>query len=218
MNQENKQPDNIEENEVIPTNESSQTKEPLYMIGTWDDTQKKFMKQMIDRAKCYIWLYDNSFRLYKSLWLAYMIPVLVITTFSGVANLGQLGFIDPDNPESERAKIIYPIVLGIINIIAAILTSLMQFFKIAEQKEVHRRAMKDWQQFSTDMEIIFFSQFTVDLRAKKFAKMLQKYKQLLDKSPSIPKIYLYHLAKKYGTSEHLVLPEVVGEIKPLAIV
>lgn len=202
---------------VIDTNDSSQTKEPLYVMGTWDDTQKKFMKQMIDRAKCYIWLYDNSFRLYKTLWLAYMIPVLMITTFSGVANLGQLGFIDPTNPDGYRARVIYPIVLGIINIIAAILTSLMQFFKIAEQKEAHRRAMKDWQQFSTDMEIIFFSQFTADLRAKKFSKMLQKYKQLLDKSPSIPKIYLYHLARKYDTNEHLVLPEIVGEIKPIVI-
>jgi hypothetical protein len=205
---------------VVSTNDtvqSSQNKEPLYMMGSWDDTQKRFMKQMIDRAKCYIWLYDNSFRLYKALWLGYMIPVLVITTFSGVANLGQLGFSDPTNPDTPRARIIYPIVLGILNIIAAILTSLMQFFKIAEQKEAHRRSVKDWQQFSTDMEIIFFSQFSVEMRAKKFDKMLRRYKILLEKSPSIPKIYLYQLARKYDDHESLVLPEIVGEIKPIIV-
>lgn len=190
--------------------------QPSYAMTIWDDTQKKFIKQMIDRGKCYVALYDTSFRLYKTLWLAYMIPVLVITTFSGVANLGQLGFLG-DSDQSDRARVIYPIVLGILNIVAAIFTSLMQFFKIAEQKEAHRRAGKDWVQFVTDMEIIFYSQFSVDLRNKKFNKMIQKYKILLEKSPSIPKLFLNRLGEKYKTTTDLVLPEIVGEIKPLII-
>jgi hypothetical protein len=135
-----------------------------------------------------------------------------------VANLGQLGFMDLSNPQTQTARIIYPIVLGILNIVAAILTSLMQFFKISEQKEAHRRAGKDWQQFLTDMEIIFFSEFPVEIRVKKFEKMLQRYKQLLEKSPSIPKIYLNRLSMKYKDQSELVLPEIVGEIKPLMIV
>jgi hypothetical protein len=189
---------------------------PQFAMSKWDDTQKKFIKQMIDRAKCYIHLYDQSFRLYKTLWLGYMIPVLVITTFSGVANLGQLGFLGA-NEISDRARIIYPIILGILNIIAAILTSLMQFFKIAEQKEAHRRAQKDWQQFSTDMEIIFYSQLSIEIRTKKFNKMIMKYKHLIEKSPSIPKYYLNRLSREYSNKSDLVLPEIVGEIKPLAI-
>jgi hypothetical protein len=196
----------------------NQDKEPMYSMVSWDSTQKKFMKQMIDRAKCYIWLYDNSFRLYKSLWLLHMIPVLIITTFSGVANLGQLGFSDPTRPDTERARIIYPIVLGVLNIFAAILTSLVQFFKIAEQMEGHRRAGKDWQQFSTDMEIIFFAEFKLEVRSRKFEKMITKYKQLLDKSPSIPKFYLYRLNQKYKDNINLVLPEIVGDIKPIDII
>ena len=192
-------------------------KDPMYIMSSWNDTQKKFMKQMIDRAKCYIWLYDRSFRLYKTLWLAYMIPVLVITTFSGVANLGQLGFSDPTNPGTASARIIYPIVLGFLNIVAAILTSLVQFFKIAEQKEAHRRAGKDWQQFSTDMEIIFFAEFKIEIRNKKFEKMITRYKQLLEKCPSIPKIYLYNLNQKYKDRKDLILPEIVGDIKTIDI-
>jgi hypothetical protein len=190
--------------------------QPSYEMTVWDDTQKKFIKQMIDRGKCYVALYDSSFRLYKTLWLAYMLPVLVITTFSGVANLGQLGFLT-DSVDSGRARIIYPIVLGILNIVAAIFTSLMQFFKIAEAKESHRRAGKDWVQFVTDMEIIFFSQFSIEMRNKKFNKMIQKYKILLEKSPSIPKIFLNRLGQRYGSTNELILPEIVGEIKPLVI-
>jgi len=205
--------ENSEHNDI-----STQTKEPTYNMGSWNDTQKKFMKQMIDRAKCYIWLYDNSFRLYKTLWLAYMIPVLVITTFSGVANLGQLGFSDPSLEDTAKARIIYPIVLGILNIFAAILTSLMQFFKIAEQKESHRRAGRDWQQFSTDMEIIFFGEFELHVRNRKFEKMITRYKQLLEKSPSIPKIYIYQLNKYYKDRKDLILPEIVGDIKSIEIV
>lgn len=192
------------------------SEQPSYAMTIWDDTQKKFIKQMIDRGKCYVSLYDSSFRLYKTLWLAYMIPVLVITTFSGVANLGQLGFLG-DSFNGSQSRIIYPIVLGILNIVAAILTSLMQFFKISEQKEAHRRAGKDWVQFVTDMEIIFFSQFSPDLRTKKFNKMIQKYKVLLEKSPSIPRIFLNRLGEKYGMTDDLVMPEIVGDIKPLVI-
>jgi hypothetical protein len=204
-----------------PRNESatqtSKENEPMYNIGSWDDTQKKFMKQMIDRAKCYIWLYDNSFRLYKSLWLIHMIPVLIITTLSGVANLGQLGLNDTSLEDTKSARIIYPIVLGVLNIFAAILTSLVQFFKISEQKEAHRRAGKDWQQFSTDMEIIFFAEFKLEVRNRKFEKMITRYKQLLDKSPSIPKIYLYQLNKYYKDRKDLILPEIVGEIQSIEI-
>jgi hypothetical protein len=203
----------IDEPNVMP----STSKEPLYQMGSWDETQQKFLKQMTDRAKCYIWLYDRSFRLYKLLWLVYMIPVLVITTFSGVANLGQLGFSDPTLVDTQRARIIYPIILGILNIIAAIMTSLVQYFKIAEQKEAHRRAGKDWQQFSTDMEIIFFAQFKIEVRSKKFEKMLTKYKQLLDRNPSIPKIFLHQLDRKYRDKNELVLPEIVGDIKSIEI-
>lgn len=212
-----------EDNSPIHTDHndnSTQTlneKEPTYSMSNWNDTQKKFMKQMIDRAKCYIWLYDRSFRLYKTLWLLHMIPVLIITTFSGVANLGQLGFADSSLIESQRARIIYPIVLGMLNIVAAILTSLVQFFKIAEQKEAHRRAGKDWQQFSTDMEIIFFAEFQVSVRNRKFEKMITRYKQLLDKSPSIPKIYLYEINNQYKDRTDLILPEMVGEIKSIEI-
>jgi len=206
---------------LFDQNESStQTqndKEPTYTMGSWNDTQKKFMKQMIDRAKCYIWLYDRSYRLYKTLWLLHMIPVLIITTLSGVANLGQLGFSDPSVDSTQRARIIYPIVLGILNIFAAILTSLVQFFKIAEQTEAHRRAEKEWQQFSTDMEIIFFAEFDLSVRNKKFEKMISRYKQLLDRSPSIPKIYLYDLDRRYKDRIDLILPEMVGEIKSIDI-
>jgi len=120
-----------------------------------------------------------------------MIPVVAITTFSGVANLGQLGFLD-SSEQAETARIVYPIVLGTVNIIAAILASSMQFFKIAEQKESHRRAEKDWIQFVTDMEIIFYSQFEIEVR-------------------------LNRLGKKYRNVEDLILPEMVGEIKPTTI-
>jgi hypothetical protein len=190
--------------------------QPSYVMIVWDDTQKKFIKQMIDRGRCYVFLYDSSFRLYKALWLAYMIPVLVITTFSGVANLGQLGFLS-DSFNGSESRVIYPIVLGVLNIIAAILTSLMQFLKISELKEAHRRAGKDWVQFVTDMEIIFFSQFSTELRNKKFNKMIQKYKVLLEKSPSIHRIFLNRLYKEYSTTVDLVLPEIAADIKPLVI-
>jgi hypothetical protein len=206
------------EHEPVQEPVPSSSKEPLYMMGSWDETQKRFLKQMTDRAKCYIWLYDRSFRLYKTLWLAYMIPVLVITTFSGVANLGQLGFSDPSLVDTQRARVIYPIVLGLLNILAAILTSLVQYFKIAEQKEAHRRAGKDWQQFSTDMEIIFYAQFKIEVRSKKFEKMLSRYKQLLDRNPSIPRVYLNLLNVKYGgADQQLVLPEIVGQIQSISI-
>jgi hypothetical protein len=211
--------------EEVPENLPSSSKEPLYSMGSWDETQKRFLKQMIDRAKCYIWLYDRSFRLYKTLWLVYMIPVLIITTFSGVANLGQLGLSDPNLVDSQKARIVYPIILGLLNIFAAILTSLVQYFKIAEQKEAHRRAGKDWQQFSTDMEILFYAQFKIEVRSKKFEKMLGRYKQLLDRNPSIPKIYLRRLQMKYGEEngngldkeKQLVLPEIVGQIQSIEI-
>lgn len=206
----------LEKDASISPRKTDKSEQPNYAITVWDDTQKKFIKQMIDRGKCYVYLYDSSFRLYKTLWLVYMIPVLTITTFSGVANLGQLGFLN-SSEQAGTARIVYPILLGILNIIAAILTSLMQFFKISEQKEAHRRAGKDWVQFVTDMEIIFFSQLSIELRNKKFNKMIQKYKILLEKSPSIPKLFIDRLGQKYHSSTDLVLPEIVGEIKPLVI-
>ena len=39
----------------------SADKDPAhYSMSVWDETQKKFIKQMIDRGKCYIYLYDKQ--------------------------------------------------------------------------------------------------------------------------------------------------------------
>ena len=70
----------------------------------------------------------------------YTIPVIVMSTLTGTANFAQ-------EKLPDQYKFYAPIVIGCINILAGVVTTVQQFLHINELNEAHRVSMISWDKF-----------------------------------------------------------------------
>ena len=97
----------------------------------WHPQQAKLLKSWAEIASSYRWMHNQAYMIYKKKNLWFMLPLIVMSTVAGTANFAQSTF-----PETIRPYV--PQIIGAINLISAILTTIYQFLKISEFMESHR--------------------------------------------------------------------------------
>jgi hypothetical protein len=106
----------------------------------WCPEHETILSEWADKALCYKWLHTKSYAKYQRLHNLYTIPVIVMSTLTGTANFAQEKLSDP-------YKFYAPIVIGCVNILAGIITTVQQFLHINELNEAHRVSMISWDKF-----------------------------------------------------------------------
>lgn len=106
----------------------------------WCPEHETILTEWADKALCYKWLHTKSYAKYQRLHNLYTVPVIVMSTVTGTANFAQEKL--PPNIQFYA-----PIVIGCINIIAGIITTVQQFLHINELNEAHRVSMISWDKF-----------------------------------------------------------------------
>ena len=111
----------------------------------WESEHDQILVDWADKAMCYRWLHNRENEKYsrKNMW--FTIPVIVISTITGTANFAQEHF-----PEHRSTM---SMVIGSFNIVAAIITTVSQFLKIAEVNEAHRVATISWDKFYRNVRL-----------------------------------------------------------------
>lgn len=99
----------------------------------WHPQQEKILKTWGEASACYRYMNNQAFLMYKKSSMRYTLPIIVISTVTGTANFAQSTF-----PNGMRPLV--PLAIGSMNIITAIMTTVMQFLKINELMEGHRAA------------------------------------------------------------------------------
>ena len=112
----------------------------------WQKEHEKILIDWADKAMCYRWLHSKSFIYFdeKNRW--FTIPVIVLSTITGTANFAQERF-----DESYRQYIV--ILIGSLNILAGIITTIKQFLKISELNEAHRVGNIAWGKFHRNIKV-----------------------------------------------------------------
>ena len=91
----------------------------------WEQHHENIFIDWADKASCYKWLHTKSNIKYSKKRNMYTIPVIVLSTLTGTANFAL-----------ERVPLEYrsecSIIIGSVNILAGIITTVSQFFKINE--------------------------------------------------------------------------------------
>jgi len=121
---------------------TAQKKPPI----EWNDQQAKLLQNWAEIAGSYRWLHNQSHMVYRRTNLRYMIPLIVMSTVTGTANFAQSTF-----PESIRSNV--PQIIGTINLIAAIMTTIYQFLKISEYMESHRITSINYGKFARNIVV-----------------------------------------------------------------
>lgn len=124
------------------------TEEP-YINNTqieWTKEHEQILIEWADKAMCYRWLHSKANMLYSYLNTWYTIPVIVISTLTGTGNFAQ-----------DRVPIEYQsyfvMLIGSLNLLAGIITTIQQFLKITQLNEAHRVSSISWDKFYRNIKI-----------------------------------------------------------------
>jgi len=146
----------------------------------WKNNTEKIFKKWCDHAVCYSWMHDRSYKKFNCHYSWFTIPVIILSTITGTANFAHERY-------TQYASII-TMVIGSMNILAAIITTIAQFCKVSEKVEGHRIAAISWDKFGRNIRIELAKDRQDRMKIQEFMNICsEEYNRLIEVSPSIPR-------------------------------
>jgi len=146
----------------------------------WSPENEMIMVEWCDIAQCYKWLNTRAHNKYAVMHAWFTIPAITLSTISGTASFAQASL--PENYQTFA-----PMVIGSINILIGILTTIQQYLKISELNEAHRVSAISWDKFARNIRIELAKAPIERMDAGHFLKLnRQEFDRLMETSPSIP--------------------------------
>ncbi|VVU95622.1 hypothetical protein CPAV1605_1374 [seawater metagenome] len=167
----------------------------------WKENTEKIFKKWCDHATCYSWMHDRSYKKYNCHYTWFTVPVIILSTITGTANFAHERY-------EEYAGAI-TMVIGAMNILAGIITTVAQFCKIGSKVESHRIAAIFWDKFGRNIRVELAKDRDERLGAGDFMKTSkEEYNRLIEISPDIPRDVI-------SAFRNLAISSNVMEIDPL---
>jgi len=170
---------------------------------SWHPQQSKLLKGWAEVASSYRWMHNQAYMSYKKKNLWFMIPLIIMSTVTGTANFAQNTF-----PEVIRPNV--PQIIGAINLISAILTTIYQFLKISEFMESHRISSINYgklaRTITVELNLPVRDRSTGGAECVKTSRT--EIDRLIEQSPSIPKGILITYENNFA-GQGLSEPEIV---------
>jgi hypothetical protein len=145
----------------------------------WKPDHEFILVDWADKALCYRWLHSKSHNTYSRRNTWFTIPVIIMSTLTGTANFAQ------DRIPLEYVGI-FTAVVGSINLLAGILTTIQQFLKISELNEAHRVSSIAWGKFSRNIKVELAKspqERTPVIQMLKISK--EEFDRLIETSPTL---------------------------------
>jgi hypothetical protein len=178
----------------------------------WKEEEELLLKEWADKAQCYELLHHKSHIVYKQRHALFVIPVIIISTVTGTANFAQ------DKISNESDKNIFVMIVGGLNIFAAIVTTISQFLKISEMNEGHRVASYSWGKYYRHIRTELAKHPLDRINATDMIAMAkEEYDRLLELSPMIPKKVIEEFNKTFLKNTKISKPEICDIIIPTTI-
>ena len=172
------------------TEESSKTKRV-----EWSPENEVIMVEWCDIAQCYKWLNMRSHAKYSYLHAWFTIPAIIFSTLSGTASFAQ-------DSLPPSARLYAPAIIGSINILIGILTTIQQYLKISELNEAHRVAAISWDKFSRNIRIELSKKPSERSDAGSFLKHCRsEFDRLMETSPDITEKVVSEFKTKFAGKE-----------------
>ena len=206
VNKVNKVNDETDENDENDETDETNENDDLENIG-FNNTNKikntpqwtKFYEIILidwcDKSMCYRYLHNNCNRYYNFMNIILTIPVIFISTITGVANFAQERI--PD-----EYVFYYTIGVGSLNIMAGFITTISQFLKIAELNEAHKASAIAWGKLHRNIKLELAKKPDERDNVKSFIKNCKEYYELLiETSPLIKNSEIKSFNRKFRTGD-----------------
>jgi hypothetical protein len=197
-------------------NDTSLSKQML--DAEWSVDHEHILVEWADKSMCMRLLHSKATASYAKRNMWYTLPVIVMSTIAGAANFSQ-----------ERVPIEYrgyfSMSVGMLNIIAGIITTVQQFLKITQLNEAHRVSSIAWDKFYRNIKTELAKHPKERIPVIQFLKMCkEEYDRLMETSPPIPQqivdqfnIVFDPSTKKGELIKDIVKPEICDVLVPTEI-
>jgi hypothetical protein len=182
-------------------------------IEEWSDEIEELLSEWAEVSMCYAYLHNFSQRKYKAKYHHLQIPIIVLSTLTGVGNFAVDSYIPKDYQHGFTA------VIGRFNIFCGILGTLLSFLRYSEIYEGHRISALAWSKLSRNIEIELSLHDKKRKPCRDFLKICRsEYDNLLESSPSIDLDIIRMFNKKFNDKYPDVRKPIIcnglKEIKP----
>lgn len=113
----------------------------------WNKECEELLAEWSEKASCYRWLHGRCEKNYRNWYYGFSIPVIILSTLTGAANVGMDSFVPAESKSMASA------IVGGVNIFAGIISTLQNFLKVAELMEGHRLAGVSWGKLQRNIAI-----------------------------------------------------------------
>ena len=171
----------------------------------WTSYHEAIFMDWCDNAMCYRYLHNNCNRHYYNLHIIFTIPVIFISTLTGVANFAQ-----------ERIpgayQFYYTMGVGALNILAGFISTVAQFLKINELNEAHRVSAISWAKLHRNIKIELIKNPKDREPINIYLKNIkEQYDLLVEISPRISQKEIKQFNKKFKDVK-IFKPEICGSL------
>lgn len=180
----------------------------LEIINTnieWTPYYEEIFIDWCDKAMSYRFLHTNSFRYYYWLHSSFTIPVIFISTITGVANFAQERI-------PEGYQFYYTMLVGALNILAGFITTVAQFLKVNELSEGHRISSISWDKLYRNIKVELAKKPIERENISPYLKKIkEQYDLLIETSPQIRLKEINDFNKIFKESDFL-RPEICNSL------
>ena len=182
-------------------------------IEEWSEEIEELLSEWGEVSMCYAYLHNFSHRKYKHKHHHIQIPIIILSTLSGVGNFAVDSYIPKDYQHGFTAGV------GSVNIVCGILGTLASFLRYSEIMEGHRISALAWSKLSRTIEIELSLHDKKRKPCRDFLKVCRaEYDNLLESSPNIDLDIINMFNKKFNDKYPNVRKPIVcnglKEIKP----
>jgi len=177
------------------------------IANTWNTSQEELLKAISERSNCMRWLHTQCSYHFDTMNFYLTIPNIVLSAVNGGFTMS-LRSVFPDVPTQHVATII----IGLISIFSAVLTTLNQYIKSQQMMETHRAASISYGKLNRNINNELALRRDQRTNALEFLKTVRIEQDRLEMTaPSIlPKII-----KKFNVefaNRDLEKPEIAGDL------
>jgi hypothetical protein len=157
-------------------------------IKIWHIQHEKILKEWAEIASSYRWLHNQAHSKYRKQNIAFTLPIIILSTIAGTANFSQASL---SGQTAEYA----PLVIGTLNLLAGLLTTIAEFLKVSELSEKHRSSSLSFGKLSRNIKVELSLPWQErNSNGNEFLKICRsEMDRLLEQSAEIP----LHIVKDY---------------------
>jgi len=162
----------------------------------WTDECEALLAEWSEKASCYRWLHGRCEKSYRKWYYCFSIPVIILSTLTGAANVGMDSFVPAESKSMASA------IVGGVNIFAGIVSTLQNFLKVAELMEGHRIAGVSWGKLQRNIAIELALDPSRRVLQNDFLKISRsEYDRLIEAGPIIDDGVIKQFNKKFSNYE-----------------